>query len=366
MILPTPSPRRLSRGALLVALCLTLAAPAAAQAQQRKKGGWGFFGGTNGVEIKSGEKFRGLFREVVAAAARSTVRVHLDGKDFGLGVVVSGDGYILTQATDQAGKFAVTLRDGKAHEAQLVGVHKGHNLALLKVAASGLVAVAWAESSVAPVGSWVASVGMSAEPAAVGVVGVATRNVPGAKGARRSPVPSGGFLGIGLSDEGPGAIVGEVMPNTAAARAGLKVNDVILSVSGKKVPDAESLVRTLSRHKPQETVVLKVRRGEEELEIRAKLGKRNANSLSRGDFQNNLGSELSEFRSGYPTFLQHDGVVQPKDCGGPLVDLDGRVIGINIARAGRTETWAIPAEVVRSILPDLIAGRLAIKQSPSE
>src|SRR5262249_48169938 len=100
MILTPPRPRSLSRRAILAALCLTLALPGLASAQRggRGKGGFGF-GGTNGVEIKAGDKFKALFRPVVAEAAKSTVRVRFEGKDFGLGVVVSADGYILTQAT---------------------------------------------------------------------------------------------------------------------------------------------------------------------------------------------------------------------------------------------------------------------------
>jgi len=50
-------------------------------------------------------------------------------------------------------------------------------------------------------------------------------------------------------------------------------------------------------------------------------------------------------------------VIKPSDCGGPLVDLDGKILGINIARAGRVETWALPAEVVTPILKELIDGK---------
>jgi serine protease Do len=364
MILTPLRPRSLSRRAILAALCLTLALPGLASAQRGGKGKGGFgFGGTNGVEIKAGDKFKALFRPVVAEAAKSTVRVRFEGKDFGLGVVVSADGYILTQATDVEGKYAVKLRDGKTLDARLVGVHQKHNLALLKVDASGQTPAKWADSKAAAAGDWVAAVGMKAEPTAVGVIGVATRDVPGAKGARRSPASNGGFLGVGLADEGPGAIIKGVEPNTAAARAGLKIDDVILSVSGKQVADAEELVRTLGRHKPGDTVTLLIRRGEEEMEVKAKLGERPKGGVSRGDFQNLLGSKLSDVRSGYPTILQHDGVVPPEDCGGPLVDLDGRVLGINICRAGRTETWAVPSEVIRAVLPDLMAGHLASKQA---
>ena len=38
----------------------------------------------------------------------------------------------------------------------------------------------------------------------------------------------------------------------------------------------------------------------------------------------------------------------PADCGGPLVNLDGKVVGMNIARAGRTESYAIPCACVGS------------------
>jgi serine protease Do len=50
--------------------------------------------------------------------------------------------------------------------------------------------------------------------------------------------------------------------------------------------------------------------------------------------------------SGFPSVFQHDTVIAPQFMGGPLVDLQGRVIGINIARAGRTETYAIPADLL--------------------
>ncbi len=363
MFLSPSRPR--SCAALLAALCLSLLLPSPANAQGKKRFGYGF-GGTNGVTLKDNPKFLSLFRSVVANPANSTVRVRLAGKDFALGVIVSEDGGILTQATDQDGKYTVRLRDGKELGARLIGVHQAHNLALLKVEASGLKPVTWTESKVASVGSWLASVGLGDDPIAVGVVGVGTRNVPGAKGAQRGPATNGGFLGIGLANEGPGAVVSEVQPNTAAARAGLKVNDVILAVSGKKIADGETLVLTLGRFKPGDVVKLKVRRGEEEIKLEAKLGKRPANAFQRGEFQNNLGSKLSAVRYGFPTILQHDGVVAPEDCGGPLVDLDGHVIGINICRAGRTETWAVPSEVIRSVLPDLLAGRLPPKQATSK
>ena len=52
----------------------------------------------------------------------------------------------------------------------------------------------------------------------------------------------------------------------------------------------------------------------------------------------------------FPTILQHDSVLAATDCGGPILYLEGRVVGINICRAGRVETYAVPAEVIQPLL----------------
>ena len=93
------------------------------------------------------------------------------------------------------------------------------------------------------------------------------------------------------------------------------------------------------------------------MEIKAKLDKRPAKYLA-GNPQERMGSELSNRRGGFPFILQHDTIIKPADCGGPLVDLDGKVVGINIARAGRSESYAIPSDEVQKLLLPLMSGAL--------
>jgi serine protease Do len=101
-------------------------------------------------------------------------------------------------------------------------------------------------------------------------------------------------------------------------------------------------------------VPIKVKRDGKELELRATLDKRPSDpGLKRSEYQNHLGSDLSNRRSGFPQVLQHDMVIRPRDCGGPVVDLDGRALGINVARAGRVESYAIPAEAVKTLIERL-------------
>jgi serine protease Do len=315
--------------------------------------------GNEAVETKSSPKFLAAFREVVASAAQSTVRVQCAGKDVALGVIIRADGFILTKHSDLSDKIFVKLADGKELEAKLVGVEEPHDLAMLKIEVKGLVPVVWHDSTVAPVGHFVATVGTNGDALCVGVVSVASRKMATGKGAFK-PSPNSGYLGVGLEDapkEG-GAKIAQVMPKTPAFEAKLKVNDVITAVDDHAIKDSESLVKTLQKFKVGDTVTLKIQREEEQLEMKVKLGKR---PPDRADFQNSMGSELSKRREGFPIILQHDSVVKPADCGGPLVDLEGRVIGINIARAGRVESWAIPSEAIRPLLADLISGKLAPK-----
>jgi serine protease Do len=249
------------------------------------------------------------------------------------------------------------------HEAKIVGIHEPHDLALLKIEATGLRPVEWASSKAAAVGHWVASAGPKEDPVAVGVVSVATRNVPAVKGPAVTPNPRAGYLGVALDAGDGGVRVMQVMPNTPASKAGFKVNDLILTLAGKAVAQPDQFMAIMQKHRPGDEVTLTIRRGEEEVELKATLTKR---PVARGDMQNAMGSELSQRKTGFPTILQHDSVIKPSDCGSPLVDLEGRVVGLNICRWGRTETYAVPAEVIQKVLPDLMAGKLAPKMKETE
>jgi serine protease Do len=62
---------------------------------------------------------------------------------------------------------------------------------------------------------------------------------------------------------------------------------------------------------------------------------------------------LSLRRESFPTVFAHDFVLRPEQCGGPMVDLAGNVMGLNIARVDETRSLAIPADVLQTIIRDL-------------
>jgi hypothetical protein len=52
------------------------------------------------------------------------------------------------------------------------------------------------------------------------------------------------------------------------------------------------------------------------------------------------------------------------ECGGPIVNLAGRAIGVTIARPGPYGGMVIPGDCILKLLPDLRAGRLAGDWAP--
>ena len=66
---------------------------------------------------------------------------------------------------------------------------------------------------------------------------------------------------------------------------------------------------------------------------------------------------LSEKTGGYPDVIQHDIPLPPELCGGPLFNLNGKCIGVNVSRAGRTKTYAIPADEIVELLEIKMAKR---------
>jgi S1-C subfamily serine protease len=43
-------------------------------------------------------------------------------------------------------------------------------------------------------------------------------------------------------------------------------------------------------------------------------------------------------------------ILNPEECGGPVLDLQGEVVGIVVARAGRIRSYVMPSETIVSML----------------
>ncbi len=314
----------------------------------------------NNESLRNHPKTLQAFRDVVKTARQATVRVLNDEKDAAFGIVVDANGWVLSKASVLQGAVTVRLNNGDVVEAKITDKNDEYDLVLLKVDAKDLTPIQWRDSNQTKAGRWVASVGVAEEPVAIGVIGVGTRLFsPGDQPPKISPGPNTGYLGVGLETGMGGAKITQVQPKSPAERAGVKINDIVYEAAGRKIASHEDLIGTIQRFKAKDKVLLKIRR--DDMDVEAEVTLDPAPKQLLGNPQERMGSELSIRRGGFPAILQHDTVLRPKDCGGPLVDLDGKALGINISRAGRTESYAIPSEHVTALLRDLKSGKLAKK-----
>lgn len=84
-----------------------------------------------------------------------------ENKSLGSGFLISSDGYILTNAhvVDGADVVTVRLTDKREYKAKIIGSDKRTDVALVKIEATGLPAVKFADVSQLKVGEWVVAIG---------------------------------------------------------------------------------------------------------------------------------------------------------------------------------------------------------------
>jgi serine protease Do len=225
----------------------------------------------------------------------------------------------------------------------MIGKDASTDLALLKLDAQDLPVIEWAAAD-PPVGSWLATPGLGKAPLAIGVVSVAPRRIRGAA------------LGISLGESNDVARIMAVQRNSAAENAGLKAGDIIRQVDSKVIKGQQALRDAIAAYQKGDKVELLIERNGSQMKIEATLGSMTQLMLGeRAGFQNGLGGKLSNRRESFPASIQHDTVLSPNQCGGPLVDLDGKAVGLNIARAGRVESYALTAAVAQEAIAKLLA-----------
>ncbi len=110
------------------------------------------------------------------------------GEGIGSGVILSSDGYIVTNDHVVSGfnSFTVTLSSGTREQAQLVGQDALDDLAVLKIAASNLTPITFADSSQVAVGEFALAIGSP-----LGLEGSTTLGIVSALNRTASETPNG-------------------------------------------------------------------------------------------------------------------------------------------------------------------------------
>jgi len=270
-------------------------------------------------------------------------------KSLGSGVIVSPEGYVLTNnhVIDHATEITVTLRDRREMKAQVVGADPRTDIALLKIDGVNFPYVVLGDSAQVQVGDVALAIG---DPFGVGqtvtagiisatgrgnlgieevedfiqtdapinpgnsggaliddqghLIGINTAILSGNSGGNQGigfAVPVNlahhimdqilkngkvdrAYLGILPQDVTPamakafgvtdtrGAVVGDITPNSPASRSTLKQGDIIRSVNGKEIDDANQLRLEVGMLPPGSTATLSILRDGKPQTVAVKLG----------------------------------------------------------------------------------------------
>lgn len=312
---------------------------------------------TNGSTVQAAfESVRNVLQESSAVIQREKIIKRGDREvktsdEVAYGTVISEDGFILTKASEIGDAIGLTvIVDKKPYkDVAMVAVDPSWDVALLKISATGLNPVKLALDLPDPDrGIWVVTNGATTRSKRMPLIGIISANA-------REVLPAGGaVLGVSLADEEGKLTVTEVHEKSGAEEAGVQKGDVIIAVAGHKVADRKELAEAVAKHRVGEDLEMTVDRKGAELSLKVRLAGRVdlfGEEKSRND---QMSGDFSARRSGFPRIIQHDIIGNRSTMGGPLLDLEGRCLGMNIARANRCETFAIPAGDLRSLADRLI------------
>jgi serine protease Do len=299
-----------------------------------------------------------LYESLSQDCREGVVAIRDNGPLLCLGTVITEDGYILTKASELNNALRPEIvfpKGGRAPVRELARDYS-FDLALLKADGVTLKPAVFRDSP-ANVGELALIQDPRGRPSIPTVISVRAHEM---ENSRRA------FLGIKPATAENGVRISEIIPGGAAERNGLKADDLILSVGGQDVQTADQLIVRVRDFQPGDRVGIQFMRGEKIQTMEIVLTPRFTNEnplLPLYDSLETRGQFASVHAGGFPRVLQIDADVYPSKVGGPLLDLDGKALGIVIARADRYPTYAIPADSIMEVYRRLRAEADAAAQS---
>tara|TARA_Y100000588_G_scaffold85032_2_gene90106 strand:+ start:1973 stop:2998 length:1026 start_codon:yes stop_codon:yes gene_type:complete len=295
---------------------------------------------------RNGKDTLEAFEESSKAGLGSTVRLVRNGRSLAMGTIVSKQGHVITKASVCIGAQEAILADGTKYKVRIRGRDKETDLALLKIkGAEDLTPISWADEENPAEGSWLVAADPTLKRLKVGVVGAKSRPIDRV----------GGVIGVILGRDGEelgGVMIERVMPRSAGAAAGLENGDVITTVDRQKVTSREKTIELVGANDPGEVVAIQVKRGEKTLSFRVTLGHRSV-TFEQFDRNARMSGRVSKRKDNFPMIIQHDVSLPPTAMGGAVLNLNGKALGVNVARVDRVTTYALPAKYVREIFEKL-------------
>jgi serine protease Do len=295
----------------------------------------------------------------VAAIRGAVVEVQSRERWVALGVVV-GEGLVITKASELGPELTVVLPNDVPAHAELAAVDADTDLALLKLPAAdltrGIGPIRWAGGGEPLPGAVVAAVTPAEFTPPVGVVCGNARAVPRVAGV----------LPIEVRNADGGVEITRVVPELFGLwlrqpEFTLQVGDIITTVAGARVANADAYEKLFEG----ESIGSRPRIAGEPIRLTYQRGGKSASVMVRMCPDRTLAHQLvrpSSYRyTGFSNALITDMPTRPEQCGAPVVDAEGRLVGVFIARAMFIESLVLPANEVSAAIERLRA--LAVRRS---
>ena len=292
--------------------------------------------------------FSEAIRPALVEAAKSTVRVWSGSRRLAYGTVIGDGSRIITKWSEIArsrGELRVDSSNNESRDVKLLGVYQEEDIVLLKVEGKPLTPVNWSFEE-NKLGSFLAASQPDGRLASFGVVSVLSRNLRETDLAYLGVISDAEFVGEGVK-------IKAVAKDSGAATAGLALGDVILKVGDRPISGLQELKNALVGVSPGAMISLRIAANGAEKNVQVLLSNRPKLPQYLGgrlEQMERMGGPISQIRDSFSQVIQTDMKPKPNQIGGPVVDLNGRVRGITVARADRTRSFVMPAKAVVDLL----------------
>lgn len=149
-----------------------------------------------------------------------------------------------------------------------------------------------------------------------------------------------------------GVEIGGIKPGSPAELAGLASGETLLKLDDTEITQQRDIDNLVKGKKIGDRVVVLLLRDGKETTVEVELAEEDAPPPPPGGGRPNVKGPINDRHTHLGKVIQHDGVVLPSQQGSPVFDLRGNLIGLNIARADRTRTFALTAAKVAEIMKD--------------
>lgn len=165
------------------------------------------------------------------------------------------------------------------------------------------------------------------------------------------------YIGMEVRDVMQSVRVASIVKHRAADRAGIWEGDTILTINGKDVPNKKAFEAIFKELTVGSLAIVALERDGMKINVMLTVSDVSERPLTEADDnRERMKGPINLRWRKFGTVIHHDGIIDPTQTGAPVIDTNGRIVGLNIARTDRTRSFAMPsdrvAETVRALLAE--------------